>query len=282
MKFFKLSRTLWTTVILGGFPLGSYATTLTDPFFQGEVSLQANGNDFDTSFSSPTNIAETRTSLDPDTPAYASTTYSMTAAPLPGLTDLTTVDGSAGSSGVIGYQFSIVGPAGEVPIAITFNGSEGISGYFPFYSTEVSVQAAVGTVIGTGPSFSDSYLVEYLGYGEYGVHTLNGVSTSITDDSFDATDSVELTANAVYGVGLQMYIEVNGNGSASAYVDPLIQIAPGFANASEYSIELSPGIGNSAVAAVPSPSTYMLMLVGLGALCIVPRRRKVSQVSQAG
>lgn len=282
MKFFKLSRILWTTVTLVGFPLGSYATTLTDPFFQGEVTLQANGNDFDTTFSSPTSIAEIRTSLDPDTPAYASTTYSMTAAPLPGLTDVTTVDGSAGSSGFIGYQFSIVGPAGAVPVAITFNGSEAISGYFPFYSTQVSVQAAVGTVFGTGPSFSDSYLVEYQGFGEYGVHTLNGVSTPITDDSFNATDSAELTANTVYGVALQMYVDINGKGSASAYVDPLIQIAPGFANASEYSIELSPGIGNSAVAAVPSPPTYMLMLVGLGALFIVPRRRKASQVSETG
>jgi hypothetical protein len=132
-------------------------------------------------------------------------------------------------------------------------------------------------VLGTGgQSFSDSYSVGYSNFTQYGSHTLNGVTTPITANSFNATDSVNLTANAVYGVGLQMTLLLTGGiGTASVYVDPLIQIAPGFANASQYSIELSPGIGNS-VAAIPEPSTYALMLAGLGVLGIVARRRKVA------
>ena len=275
MRYLNLTRLLWTTVTVFGFPLSSYAVTLTDPYFQGEVSLQANGNDFDTSFSSPTTIDETRTSPDPTDPVSASTVYSMTAAPLPGLADTSSIyEASAGSTGEMGYEFSIVGPSGLVPVTISFRGGDTISGNFPYYNTEVSVQAGVGTVVGTGPSFSDAYSVAYANFTQFGSHTLNGVTTPITANLFNTTDSVNLTANAVYSVGLQMTVLlVGGIGSASAYVDPLIQIAPGFANASQYSIELSPGIGNS-VSAVPFPASAWLMLSGLVGVGVMARKRR--------
>ena len=55
----------------------------------------------------------------------------------------------------------------------------------------------------------------------------------------------------------------------SGSLDPVITVPAG------YTITFSPGIGNSAaVAAIPEPETYTMMLAGLGLLGYVARRRK--------
>jgi len=60
------------------------------------------------------------------------------------------------------------------------------------------------------------------------------------------------------------------------YIDPHIYVDPSFLNASQYSIRLSAGIGNSlpGVAAIPELQTYAMMLAGMGLLGFVARRRK--------
>jgi hypothetical protein len=52
----------------------------------------------------------------------------------------------------------------------------------------------------------------------------------------------------------------------SAYVDPIIEIDPDFANASGYSLVFSTGIGNGVT---PIPATLPLFATGLGALGVL-------------
>lgn len=84
----------------------------------------------------------------------------------------------------------------------------------------------------------------------------------------------------VYVIGMTARTTVTRYGSnsllqgveeASAYVDPTFSIASNVPNASEYQIILSQGIGNSGASPVPEPSTWILVLAGLG--CIGAARR---------
>jgi hypothetical protein len=61
----------------------------------------------------------------------------------------------------------------------------------------------------------------------------------------------------------------------TASVDPLIYIDPGFAGASDYSIELSPGVAN-ALPGVPEPAAWTMMLTGFGLLGLAARRRRAA------
>jgi len=67
--------------------------------------------------------------------------------------------------------------------------------------------------------------------------------------------------------------------AASAFADPFIFVDPSFLNASQYSVVLSPGVGNGLAAAAPEPATWALLLSG-GLLCGVGRlKRGVSKRS---
>jgi hypothetical protein len=50
---------------------------------------------------------------------------------------------------------------------------------------------------------------------------------------------------------------------ATAFLDPYFYIDPTFANASDYSIIVSPGVGNFAA---PEPSTWTMVLLGIASL----------------
>jgi hypothetical protein len=82
----------------------------------------------------------------------------------------------------------------------------------------------------------------------------------------------------LYTVALAANVQMSLSGllgggtlSATSYADPTFQIASGYTG---YSIALSSGIGN--LAPVPEPSTYALMVAGLGLLGVVARRRNAS------
>ena len=57
-----------------------------------------------------------------------------------------------------------------------------------------------------------------------------------------------------------------GSGSASAYLDPYFSIDPSNPNADQYSILVSPGIGNSPASGVPELSTWAMLLLGFAGL----------------
>ena len=67
-------------------------------------------------------------------------------------------------------------------------------------------------------------------------------------------------------IDLAVVARVTGPGSATAFIDPVIELPTG------YKLQLSPGAGNMA-AAVPEPETYALMMAGLAVLGFAVRRK---------
>jgi PEP-CTERM motif len=86
---------------------------------------------------------------------------------------------------------------------------------------------------------------------------------------------VNFRANQVYFVTLEVSGRVIGNqGSYDAFVDPVF-IAP-----AGYTLDISAGIGNLGMSAVPEPSTRAMMIlgfVGIGAMTY--RRRKSASLA---
>jgi PEP-CTERM motif len=65
--------------------------------------------------------------------------------------------------------------------------------------------------------------------------------------------------------------------SATAFIDPHLEIDAAFLAANPgATLTITPGVGNeiSSVSAVPEPSTYALMLAGLGVIGFIARRRR--------
>jgi hypothetical protein len=104
-----------------------------------------------------------------------------------------------------------------------------------------------------------------------------------TANSFSGTASTFARSGAV-GDFLDLFVQAGASGSfsaidesASASADPFIFIDPSFANASLYSIVVSPGVGN----ALPSPTTVPepapAVLFGLGILFCATAHRRFAQ-----
>lgn len=65
--------------------------------------------------------------------------------------------------------------------------------------------------------------------------------------------------------------------SASASADPLIMVDPTFAGASQYSIVLSPGVGNGIAGAPGAPEPGTFVLLGLSAIGMFLLRRQMAR-----
>jgi hypothetical protein len=112
----------------------------------------------------------------------------------------------------------------------------------------------------------------------------NSVSNPIVNRRpFSVADFHTGTLYQVY-IETQVEGDIGADGSASALeaalmMDPIFSIAPGVANASQYSIEVSPGVGNIAA---PEASTWTMILLGFGGLAYTASgyRRTIRQ-SQA-
>jgi hypothetical protein len=99
-------------------------------------------------------------------------------------------------------------------------------------------------------------------------NTVTGVGPGLTQpvtSAFSYSDTLSLVLDFIYTVELDADTNVGtsaGAQSATAFIDPLFFIDPSFANAGQYSILTSPGIGNS----TPLPSTWVMLLTGLAGL----------------
>jgi PEP-CTERM motif len=77
-------------------------------------------------------------------------------------------------------------------------------------------------------------------------------------------------------LGVLAAVSADQGGQAFASVDPAIFVDPNFIDASLYSIELSPGVGNGVpgtTAAVPEPATWAMLLLGFAGIGFAGYRR---------
>jgi len=204
-----------------------------------------------------------------------------TAVNVPELAASTILDGvhvnSADASVYLSYNFIAVGPPNvEVPLDLWINHGvtpNTIGDEIGAPDTDFSLQGSdsvifVGSQNGSVTSQTlgaENLDIEYHSESPpedtFSVYTssysLTGfISTGVTSDLID---TIEMTATSYVSIGTAAL----ASGSINTIVDPYITIDPSFALADEFTLEISPDIGNDLIssgpALVPEPSTFWLL-----------------------
>lgn len=167
--------------------------------------------------------------------------------------------GGAFAQSILAYQFVVVGPdSGPVPIIVRGSATSATTGdYIAYgYNDSQSATASAGIRISNLSGLTDGYELacasDIAGQcGAFPSAFAGDIDLSIAPGT---TEFVNLTVNvfATYAA------------SASANLDPIIFVDPRFAQASQYSVQVSSGIGNPAPDAAPEPSAWALIILGLG------------------
>jgi hypothetical protein len=157
----------------------------------------------------------------------------------------------------LSYQFAVVGgtPGVQVPIFVQTN---------LFTSADPNATAFV----------------------EFNV---NGIETTVCTNecagpaTFDGTLSFTVTSGTAIPVSFFIGAEntFSFGGSAFASADPFFFVDPTFADAKDYSIVLSDGIGNGIASGVPEPSTWAMMILGFAGISVMTYRRRRSAMLAA-
>jgi hypothetical protein len=166
----------------------------------------------------------------------------------------------------INYSLEVLGPSGSATVDVIASGG-----------------ASVG---GTAPSQPDQSLISELSvantsYGSFEQVGTNGVTT-LSPFSWSVDNGITLSTDTVYNVQLtalaSSFVPSGTTVDLSAFVDPVFQIDPSTPDASQYSLLLSPDVGN--VSATPLPTSFPLFATVLGLMGLVVLRRQ--RKTQAG
>lgn len=99
--------------------------------------------------------------------------------------------------------------------------------------------------------------------------------TQLSDTlAIQARSGANLDSITLYAVA-QAPATRSSNESARAFADPYIYIDPAFANASLYSIAVSPGVANVPLTPVPEPGSVLLLSIGTAAIGLLRRRSRL-------
>jgi hypothetical protein len=174
----------------------------------------------------------------------------------------------AGVFGVLNYSFEVIGgtPGTVVPVYIETT-LQAIPTSIGYVFSEIDVAAnttASFTICNSGGIGCGAGTGETNFTGVLQVDALSDTAYVTTGPSFNQGVHLEVEAGGARGNSS----DFNG-GTVSA--DPHLFVAPTFPNAAEYSILLSPNVGN-AVPTIPEPGTWVLMGVGFVGLAGLRRR----------
>lgn len=197
--------------------------------------------------------------------ANGSDYLSLTLLPFAGLSSNATIAGGVIDSfsgfGVLNYSFEVVGgtPGDEVPLLISTNLLTSVSGGGGdgYAFSEILVSTALANNLGEVACTATS----------------NGCLGAFPSD-FSGTFTVDATSGTFDTVHLEIEasaspVQAFGE-SAFASADPLIYVDPSFADAADYSIIQSDGVGNG-TSSTPEPGTLLLMCCT--ATLLLPARR---------
>ena len=159
---------------------------------------------------------------------------------------------STGADASLNYDFEVVGgnPGDPVPVLITAN--------------------LVTIANSTSAAFASIFVApgeQSLGGTQVVACTNETLCTQPAE--FLGTFTVSVQSASVNSLGLEVtsgQLSSEGPENSSASADPLIMVDPSFANASEYSIVLSPGVANAVGSAVPEPGSGFIVIGALGVL----------------
>jgi hypothetical protein len=173
------------------------------------------------------------------------------------------------------YSYEIVGAASEeVPIMLTYilsGTGNALQGTTPGWQVGAEIVAS-----NNGPELLDNWVASTDGECS---HLIDDVPVAATCPSSTFQEvghaALSVDSNTVYTIELNANLSSQINSSASAFADPFIQIDPAFADASQFSVIVSPGIDNVALS-TPEPGGAGMLALGLAGLAVLARRKSLS------
>lgn len=179
--------------------------------------------------------------------------------------------GSASAFEIIQYYFEATGPSGvSVPIILTASG--GVTTPLASANTaELQLIPPTG-----GVQLLVSACAPAPPPGNF--CAANGLTPQ---PSFSVAAPETITSNAVYSITMDLQIDANtfvipggGADSQSGFIDPVVTIDPSFPLAGEFTLEFSPGVGNTPGAPIPEPAAWQILLAEFGGVLTASRMRR--------
>jgi len=194
---------------------------------------------------------------------FSSGTVNLQPSPSLSVHASSTGSGLAAATAVLDYVFELYdpfAPQNKSPIPTIFAASGGVSlpplGSYPNVILQLADYNPNGLGIG---DFKDSIFYDYACAGSGGcLGYSKGLPAQLY---FSISKDLTLYANTLYEVLMYVSVSSAGNWTSTGFLDPTIEIDPTFADASQYELLSSPGVGNA-----PLPSTWLMMLSGLAAV----------------